>query len=80
MPAVALTATAIHVPMRLTGSDAYIDEAQLKDKRWIMHVLPLLEEDNLTSEDTLVWAAYHACFKAASCRGSSCYMSITASF
>ena len=64
--AVALTATAIHVPMRLTGSEDYqplyscLDEAQLKEKRWIMHALPLLEKDNLTSEDILVWAAYHA--------------------
>ena len=52
--------------MQLTGSEDYeplhscLDEAQLKEKRWIVHALPLLEKDNLTSEDTLVWAAYHA--------------------
>lgn len=59
-------ATAIYVPIKLTSSNNYelfqfcLDEAQLKEKRWIEHALTIKERDNLTSEDALVWAAYHA--------------------
>jgi len=65
VPAVALTATTVHVPMGLTSSkgvehlQSYLDEAQLKERRWIEHALTLVEKDNLTSEDALVWAAHH---------------------
>ena len=35
-------------------------EAQSKEKKWIQNALTLVEKDDLTSDDALVWAAFHA--------------------
>ena len=37
-----------------------LDEAKAKEERWVEHALTLLEKGELTSEDVLTWAAYHA--------------------
>ena len=66
IPAVALTAKAVHVPiqpMSIRDSEppsSCLNDAQSKEKRWIKHALTLLESDGLTSEDILVWAAFYA--------------------
>jgi len=66
VPAVALTATTVHVPMGLTSRRGVehlqfcLYEAQFKERRWIEHAFTLVEKDNLTGEDALVWAAHHA--------------------
>ena len=38
----------------------HLCEAQSKEKCWSEHALTLVEKEELTSEDSLVWAAYHA--------------------
>ena len=38
----------------------YLCEAQSKEKHWSEHAVTLVEKEELTSEDTLMWAAYHA--------------------
>lgn len=62
--AVALTATAIDVPVHPNSNaeplKTYLCEAQSKEKCWSEHALTLVEKEELTSEDGLVWAAYHA--------------------
>ena len=37
-----------------------LNEAQSKEKKWIEHALTLVEKDDLTSDDALVWVAFHA--------------------
>ena len=40
---------------------SYLNEAQSKEKKWIEHAPPILvEKDDLTSDDVLVWVAFHA--------------------
>ena len=62
--AVALTATVIDVPVHPNSNaeslKTYLCEAQSKEKCWREHALTLVEKEELTSEDGLVWAAYHA--------------------
>ena len=64
VPAVALTASAIDVPMHLNSNteplQTYLCEAQSMEKCWSENALTLVEKEELTSEDCLVWAAYHA--------------------
>jgi len=63
VPAVALT-TVIDVPMHPNCSteplQTYLCEAQSKEKHWSEHALTLVDKEELTSEDALMWAAYHA--------------------
>ena len=58
VPAVALTASAIDVPMHLNSNteplQTYLCEAQSKEKCWSENVLTLVEKEELTSEDCLV--------------------------
>ena len=65
VPAVALTAIAVHVPIQPVHTresellSSCLNEAQSKEKKCIECALTLVEKDNLTSDDTLVWAAFH---------------------
>ena len=66
VPAVALTACAVHVPIQPVSTkesellSSCLNEAQSKEKKWIEHALTLVEKDDLSSNDALVWAAFHA--------------------
>ena len=67
VPAVALTACAVHVPIQPVSTEeseplsSCLNEAQSKEKKWIEHApLTLVEKDDLSSDDALVWAAFHA--------------------
>ena len=63
VPAVALLSTAVGVPKCHTtniGSlQSCLNEEQSNEEKWLEHALILLQKD-LTGDDTLVWAAYHA--------------------
>ena len=37
-----------------------LDEAKSKEQKWIEHALAVFEKGEITSEDALAWAAYHA--------------------
>ncbi len=37
-----------------------LDEAKSKEQKWIEHALAVFEKREITSEDALAWAAYHA--------------------
>ena len=66
VPAVALTACAVHIPIQPVSTEeseplsSCLNEAQSKEKKWIEHALTLVEKDDLSSDDALVWAAFHA--------------------
>ena len=66
VPAVALTACAVHVPIQPVSTEeseplsSCLNDSQSKEKKWIEHALTLVEKDDLSSDDALVWAAFHA--------------------
>ena len=61
VPAVALKTTSVAVPECKTfpvgGS---LNDARTYERSWVKHALPLLKKENLSSEDIIAWAAYHA--------------------
>ena len=61
VPAVALKNTSVSVPK----CDVYpvtglLDGARAAECNWVKHTLPLLDKLELTCEDAITWAAYHA--------------------
>ena len=57
---------AVFAPIQLVSAreseplSSCLTEAQSKEKKWIEHALTLVEKDDLTSDNTLGWAAFHA--------------------
>ena len=47
-------------PTPTTSMQPLLNEAKFKENRLVEHALALIEKEELTSEDALAWAAYHA--------------------
>jgi len=77
VPAVALTASAVDVPVHPNSHaeplQSHLCEVQSKEKCWSEHALTLVEKEELTSEDSLVWAAYHALQQSLTEDPCACY-------
>ena len=46
--------------MPLPNLTTSLDEAKAKESRWVEHALVLIDKGEITSEDAIAWAAYHA--------------------
>ena len=56
-----------------------LNNAQFKEKKWIEHApLTFVKKDDLTSDDVLVWVAFHALQKPIT-EGPSCSVCTAAS-
>lgn len=61
VPAVALKTTSVSVPECDTFPvERCLDNAKTEEHSWVEHALPLLTKENLSKEDVIAWAAYHA--------------------
>ena len=61
VPAVALKITSIAVPeCEVYPFKSCLDDARAVEHSWTKHALPLLDKEELTGEDVIAWAAYHA--------------------
>ena len=61
VPPTELKTTATSVPQReMRDVTGMIEACKLEEKGWAEHALQKLNEEDLTSEDSIVWAAYHS--------------------
>ena len=61
VPPTVLKATATIVPEReMHEVNSTVEDFKLQEKGWVEHALQKLNKDGLTSEDCIIWAAYHS--------------------
>ena len=61
VPPTELKTTATSVPEReMHEVNSTAEDFKLQEKGWVEHALQKLNKDGLTSEDCIVWAAYHS--------------------
>ena len=61
VPPVALKTSTIKVPASHTRQvQSGLEEARAQEDEWVKHALQLLDKDELSQQDTIAWAAYHA--------------------
>jgi len=61
VPPTELKTTATSVPEReMPEVNSTVEDFKLQEKGWVEHALQKLNKDGLTSEDCIVWAAYHS--------------------
>ena len=55
-----IPATSDSVPIVSVDLPTCLDEAVARESSWVQHALTLVEKEELTREDAIAWAAYHA--------------------